>query len=98
MTTDPLLPLRELARSVGHRRAGRPTHPKTLRRWHRVGLRGKKLRLVLVGGIWMGSEADLRSFIAATQPTTSQPNIPSPAMPTSESLEIIEEQLEADKW
>jgi len=98
MTFDNLLPVRELARLVGSRRKGRPTHVGTIIRSHKDGLRGVNLHLTRVGGIWMGSEADLRAFIGATQDSTG--NKTAAGLPGGQNahLDFIEQQLDQAQW
>jgi hypothetical protein len=98
MAIHSLRPLRELALLLGHRRGGRPTHVTTLTRWHRVGLKGKTLPLTRVGGVWMGTEADLWAFIMATQPSQSPEAAPAFLTTATADLESIERQLAQDKW
>jgi hypothetical protein len=59
---EELLPLREAAKLLPRRRAGKPTHGSTLLRWAQRGLRGVKLEVVQVGATKCTTEKALRRF------------------------------------
>lgn len=64
-TSERLLTLSQAAKTLPHRRGGRPTHPSTLFRWATDGLRGVKLEVVQVGGTKCTSREALARFFAA---------------------------------
>ena len=77
LSTEPLLSLREAARLLPKRRAGKPTHASTLNRWAKGGLRGVVLESIQVGGTLCTSREALQRFFerlsgARTVPVFSQ--------------------------
>src|SRR5262245_32119544 len=56
------LPLRQAARLLPSRRAGKPTHVATLYRWAQRGLRGVRLETLQVGGTLCTSREALQRF------------------------------------
>ncbi|TAJ16610.1 MAG: DUF1580 domain-containing protein [Planctomycetota bacterium] len=62
LSSERLLSLTEAARRLPCRRAGRPTHPSTLRRWAVRGLRGVQLETLAVGGSLCTSLEALQRF------------------------------------
>jgi hypothetical protein len=95
---DSLQTLRQLAKLLGARRQGRPTHTSTLLRWNKNGLRGKRLILTRVGGIWMGSPTDLRQFIEATQPIQPSTSPDTVAVDSTDEDEELDQELDRDAW
>ncbi len=81
IATEQPIPLLEAARLAGPLRNGRPPHPDTIARWGRIGVRGIRLELILVGGTRCTTrEAMQRFFDALTeQATLSSPPRSAPA-------------------
>lgn len=81
-----LIPLRELARRLPPRRAGRPVHVSCLWRWVTAGVRGHKLPVWKIGATPCSTEAALLAFISATSQVAEAP-APAPRAETAEMLE-----------
>ena len=65
MHTPDLMSLNQAARLIPGRRAGKPAHVNTLFRWCLQGVRGVKLRSVLIGGTRYTSRRWLDEFLAS---------------------------------
>ena len=59
---ETLLSFPEASRRLPCGRAGRPTHPSTINRWAKAGLRGIRLETICVGGSRFTSIEALQRF------------------------------------
>ena len=72
---------------IGPRRAGRPTHARTVRAWCKEGLKGVKLRYSLRGGIHFTRPAWIKRFwtdLAEARETDAPPTPPRPVTKAEE--------------
>jgi len=60
--SEALIPLRQAARLLPKRRAGKPAHVATLYRWAQRGLRGVRLETIQVGGTLCTTREALQRF------------------------------------
>jgi hypothetical protein len=60
--SEKLYPIPTLARDIPGR-GGRPIHPGSMERWARVGVRGVRLEVALVGGQLCSSRESVTRFI-----------------------------------
>lgn len=72
--TETLITLTQAANRV----PGEKVHPMTVRRWHRVGVRGIKLETVVVAGRRWTSHAALFRFLKRRADADVQPGVTTP--------------------
>lgn len=60
--SEQLITFTQAARLRPPSRAGRPTHPATIGRWARRGVRGHHLEAIRLGGTWYTSVEALQRF------------------------------------
>jgi hypothetical protein len=83
--------LKELAKLIPPRRAGRPVHLATMHRWRTVGLRGHRLPCVRAGGIWCSTETALLEFFMIISDLEGRPE-------DGQSPDLADQSLAAQGW
>ena len=88
------LPLRQAARLLPNRRAGKPTHVATLYRWAQRGLRGVRLETLQVGGTLCTSREALQRFFERLS-KNPEPEAPHEARSATsqKAAELVDEEL-----
>ncbi len=95
LDTSHLWPLRELPARLPLSPRGKKLHVATAFRWHSRGVRGRKLKAVLVGGSLYTSDEWLRAFIEGkSEPAASSGN-PADASARQDRIRAAEAELKA---
>jgi hypothetical protein len=79
---ESIVTLNEAARSLPHRRAGRPVHLSCIYRWSQVGVKGIRLETVQIGGTRCTSREALQRFFDALTAQAEHRPVPQSARTT----------------
>jgi hypothetical protein len=92
--TESIITLTEAARSLPHRRAGRPVHISCVYRWTQIGVKGIRLETVQIGGTRCTSRESLQRFFdALTAQAEHRPGPPRATAARRKEIEAAEKRL-----